>query len=105
MASTSKPGIATANSGGSLTETGIEIRTSDGTADGLLYQPEGNSTWPGVFFFTDISGIRASQRAMAARICSEGYAVLMPNLYYRTDPRRHGPLRCANSANDGKKED
>jgi len=84
MASTSKPGIATANSGGSLTETGIEIRTSDGTADGLLYQPEGNSTWPGVFFFTDISGIRASQRAMAARICSEGYAVLMPNLYYRT---------------------
>jgi len=66
-----------------LTETEIEIHTSHGTADGLLYQPEENGSWPGVFFFTDISGIRASQRAMAARVCSEGYAVLMPNLYYR----------------------
>ena len=67
-----------------MIESEIEIRTLDGTAGGLLYQPEEKGSWPGVFFFTDISGIRASQRAMAARICSEGYAVLMPNLYYRT---------------------
>lgn len=67
-----------------MTESEIEIRTADGTADGLFYQPDGNGLWPGVFFFTDISGIRASQRTMAARICSDGYAVLMPNLYYRT---------------------
>jgi len=67
-----------------LIETEIEIRTPDAAADGLFYQPERNGSWPGVFFFTDISGIRASQRAMAARICSEGYTVAMPNLYYRT---------------------
>jgi carboxymethylenebutenolidase len=67
-----------------LVETEVEIRTPDGTADGLLYQPADNGTSPGVFFFTDIGGIRASQRAMAARICSEGYAVFMPNLFYRT---------------------
>jgi carboxymethylenebutenolidase len=67
-----------------LIESEVEIRTPDGTADGMLYRPEGNGRWPGVFFFTDIGGIRASQRAMAARICSEGYAVLMPNLFYRT---------------------
>lgn len=50
----------------------------------LLYRPEANGHWPGVFFFTDIGGIRASQRAMAARICSEGYTVVLPNLFYRT---------------------
>src|SRR5437667_2582464 len=73
-----------ARSGGRLIETEIEIRTPDGMGDGLFYQPERNGSWPGVFFFTDITGIRTSQRAMAARICSEGYALLMPNLFYRT---------------------
>jgi carboxymethylenebutenolidase len=76
--------VRPARSGGSLTETEIEIRTSDGMAEGLLYQPEGNERWPGVFFLTDIGGIRASQCAMAARICSAGYTVMMPNLFYRT---------------------
>lgn len=66
-----------------MIETEIGIRTLDGTADGLLYLPEEHGRWPGVFFLTDITGIRASQRAMAARICSEGYVVVMPNLYYR----------------------
>jgi carboxymethylenebutenolidase len=65
-------------------EEGVEARTLDGTADGLFYQPETGGSWPGIFFFTDISGIRPCQRAIAARICSEGYAVLMPNLFYRT---------------------
>jgi carboxymethylenebutenolidase len=67
-----------------LIENAVDIRTSDGTAGGLFYQPESNGSWPGVFFLTDIGGIRASQRSMAARICSEGYAVVMPNLFYRT---------------------
>jgi carboxymethylenebutenolidase len=67
-----------------LIEKDLEISTQDGTASGLLYLPEESSNCPGVFFLTDIGGIRASQRAMAARICSEGYAVLMPNVFYRT---------------------
>jgi carboxymethylenebutenolidase len=67
-----------------LIENEVDIRTPDGTAGGLFYQPERNGSWPGVFFLTDIGGIRASQRSMAARICSEGYAVVMPNLFYRT---------------------
>ena len=67
-----------------MTEIEVEIRTSDGLADGLLYQPETDSPSPGVFFLTDIGGIRASQRAMAARLCSEGYSVLLPNIFYRS---------------------
>lgn len=67
-----------------MIEEEVETRTSDGTADGLFYQPERGGSWPGIFFLTDIGGIRPSQRAIAARICSEGYAVFMPNLFYRT---------------------
>src|SRR5215472_14644626 len=66
-----------------MIEQQIETRTPDGTADGLFYQPETGSSRPGIFFLTDIGGIRPSQRAIAARICSEGYAVFMPNLFYR----------------------
>jgi carboxymethylenebutenolidase len=62
----------------------VETQTPDGAADGLFYQPETGGSWPGIFFLTDIAGIRPSQRAIAARICSEGYVVLMPNLFYRT---------------------
>jgi len=70
-------------------ETEIEIRTSDGTSDGVLFRPEGlegAARWPGVIFLTDIGGIRPAQRQMAQRLAGEGYTVLMPNVYYRTAP-------------------
>jgi len=67
-----------------LIERQVEIATPDGVADGLLYLPDAAGSWPGILFLTDIGGIRDSQRAMSARLCSEGYAVLMPNLFYRS---------------------
>ncbi len=62
----------------------IEIRTADGTADGFLYQPEGKDRWPGVIHLTDIGGNRAANRDLSKRLASEGYTVLMPNVFYRT---------------------
>jgi carboxymethylenebutenolidase len=61
----------------------IEIRTPDGAADGFLIQPEKEGRWPGVLYLTDIGGIRDANRAMASRLTAEGYAVLLPNLFYR----------------------
>jgi carboxymethylenebutenolidase len=61
----------------------IEIRTSDGTADGILFRAEGERR-PGVIYLTDIGGIRPSHRAMAKRLAEKGYTVLMPNVFYRT---------------------
>lgn len=62
----------------------IEIRTSDGTADGVLYRAEGERRLPGVIHFTDIGGIRPSHLGMARRLSEVGYAVLVPNVFYRT---------------------
>jgi len=83
-----------------MIEEGIEIRTADGTSDGLLYRPEGERKWPGVILLTDIGGIRAATRDMARRLAAEGYAVLMPNVFYRTGrppvfdfPRKPGEER------------
>jgi carboxymethylenebutenolidase len=67
-----------------MIEEAIEIRTADGTADGFLYRAEGERRLPGVIHLTDIGGIRPSHREMARRLAEKGYAVLMPNVFYRT---------------------
>ena len=66
-----------------MTEQEIQIRTADGTSDGVLYSEDGQRR-PGVIFLTDIGGIRASQRQMAQRLAEVGYTILMPNVFYRT---------------------
>ncbi len=64
-------------------ENRVQIRTPDGTADGLLYHPDGEQR-PGVIHLTDIFGIRPAQSEIAKRLTNEGYAVLVPNIFYRT---------------------
>ena len=61
----------------------VEIRTEDGVAEGFLFRPEGAPV-PGVIHLTDVIGIRASHKDMARRLAGQGYAVLMPNIFYRT---------------------
>jgi carboxymethylenebutenolidase len=71
-------------------ETKLDVAGADGTAEGFLYTPaQGASSrahWPGVLYLTDIWGIRPANQAMAQRVADQGYAVLMPNIFYRTDP-------------------
>src|SRR5271169_2184341 len=66
-----------------MIEKELEILTRDGTSGAVLYFEEGERR-PGAIFLTDIGGIRASQRDMARRLAEAGYAVLMPNAFYRT---------------------
>jgi carboxymethylenebutenolidase len=67
-----------------MVEEKIQIPTATGNTEGILYHPEKEGRWPGVIFYTDIVGIRPSQQQMARRVSEEGYAVLMPNVFYRT---------------------
>lgn len=67
-----------------MIEKEIEVRTPDGVADAVLYDPEGAGPWPGVIHLTDIFGIRAVTRDLSKRIAAEGFTVLLPNVFYRT---------------------
>jgi carboxymethylenebutenolidase len=67
-----------------IIENAVEIPTPDGAADGFLIQPEEAGRWPGVLYLTDIGGIRDANRGMASRLAAEGYAVLLPNIFYRS---------------------
>jgi len=67
-----------------LIESEIETKMADGVADGVFFQPDGKGPFAGVIHLTDIGGIRTSHREMAKRLSSQGYAVLLPNVFYRT---------------------
>jgi carboxymethylenebutenolidase len=65
-----------------LTETDVEIKTPDGTADCAFIHPE-SGAHAAVIIWPDAFGLRPSMRAMARRIATEGYSVLVPNPFYR----------------------
>jgi carboxymethylenebutenolidase len=64
-------------------QTTVQITTADGTADAYLVKPEGDGPFPGVLMFMDAFGLRPRLAEMAGRIAERGYAVLVPNLFYR----------------------
>ena len=67
-----------------MTTSTIDILTADGTAKAFLVKPDGGARgMPGVILYMDAFGPRAALHDMAERIASEGYAVLVPDLFYR----------------------
>ncbi|MDL4864443.1 dienelactone hydrolase family protein, partial [Halomonas elongata] len=62
----------------------IDIPAADGTIDALIFTPDNaDGPLPAVVLFTDIGGLRPCYHEKAQRIADNGYAVLMPNIYYR----------------------
>lgn len=63
------------------------VPTTDGDCPVTLHLPdEGPGPWPAVILYPDAGGTRETMRAMADRLATlgEGYAVLLPDVYYRT---------------------
>lgn len=69
-----------------MTAQQIAIKTEDGTADSHFFLPPGSGRHPAVLFYMDGLGLRQALFDMAERLAVNGYAVLLPNMYYR-----HGP--------------
>lgn len=66
-----------------MSESKINIKTADGNCDCYTYTAPGDAPAPGIILYMDGVGIRPELRAMAQRLASNGYFVLLPNLYYR----------------------
>jgi carboxymethylenebutenolidase len=77
-------GLATsARAATRVMERDVEVKTPDGTADGVLFHPEGKGAWPAVLIWPDVVSLRPVFREMGRRLAGEGYVVFVPNLYYR----------------------
>lgn len=66
-----------------LTRTHPDVPTPDGPADAYLVRPAGPGPHPAVLVFMDAIGLRPRMEEMADRIAAQGYAVLVPNLFFR----------------------
>jgi carboxymethylenebutenolidase len=63
----------------------IDLKTGDGVLDLHVFTPDsGAGPWPAVVLYMDAFGVRPELAGMAQRLASNGYAVALPNLYYRT---------------------
>lgn len=65
------------------TESEVEIKTPDGTADAYIVHP-GAGKHPGVLIWPDIFGLRPTFRQMGKRLAEAGYSVVVVNPFYRT---------------------
>jgi carboxymethylenebutenolidase len=84
--------VASAALAAEVVETDVTITTADGVCDAAFFHPAGKGKWPGVVIFTDILGLRPAFRDMGKRMAAQGYAVVVPNPFYRT---RKAPVLSA----------
>ena len=84
VAATSLPAAAVP-AGPPVVEKNVTIQTPDGTCNAAWFHPaEGKH--PGVILWPDAFGLRPSMRDMGRRLAADGYAVLVPNPFYRVGP-------------------
>ena len=68
-----------------------DIQTRDGEMETFIVHPE-RGLHPAVVLLMDAPGIREELYDMARRLCSVGYYVVLPNLYYRAGKdTKYGP--------------
>jgi carboxymethylenebutenolidase len=63
----------------------LQIETADGRCPTHVHHPEESGPWPGVIVYMDAIGIRPAMMEIAERIASDGYYVLLPDLFYRVE--------------------
>ncbi|MHB1205764.1 MAG: dienelactone hydrolase family protein [Rhodospirillaceae bacterium] len=64
-------------------EQDIQIKTPDGMAEAYFVHPSAGKA-PAVLVWPDAFGLRPAFKQMGKRLAESGYAVLVPNPYYRT---------------------
>jgi len=62
----------------------VPVETDDGTCRATLHVADPVHARPGVLYYPDAGGVRETFAAMADRLAAQGYAVLLPDIYYRT---------------------
>ncbi len=64
----------------------VDIKTRDGICPSYVYRPTGSGPWPAVLVYMDGIGIRPAMLELGERLATQGYFVLLPDLFYRSGP-------------------
>ncbi len=60
------------------------VTTQDGDCTVKLFTPDGEGPWPAIVMYPDAGGARDTFYEMATQLAESGYAVLLPDVYYRS---------------------
>jgi carboxymethylenebutenolidase len=82
-----------------VTESEVEIKTPDGTADCYFVHPTRGKA-PAVLVWPDIFGLRPAFRKMGKRLAESGYSVLVVNPFYRDKKAPTAPAGGATPIQD-----
>ncbi len=61
----------------------VTVTTPDGSCPVTLHTPNGTGPWPAVIMYPDAGGVRPTFQDMADTLAGFGYAVLLPDVFYR----------------------
>ena len=83
------PALAASGASRAVKSHDVLVPMAEGTtADAVLFHPESegkhSNRWPAVLVWPDILGLRPVFREMGQRLAAEGYTVLVPNPFYRS---------------------
>jgi carboxymethylenebutenolidase len=81
-----------------MSEEKVSIKTADGACDSYVYSGPGDAPAPAVILYMDGLGIRSELRGMAQRLSSNGYFILLPNMFYRAGEQ--APFDAATALSD-----
>ena len=66
-----------------MNEEFIDLQTQDGIMPTFTCWPDGDGPYPAIVFYMDAPAIREELYDMARRMASDGYYVILPDLFYR----------------------
>jgi len=69
-----------------MSMTQVAIPTPDGDARAYFFLPDGAGPWPAVIFYMDGPAIRPALFQMCERLAGAGYAVVLPDMFWRAGP-------------------
>ena len=73
-----------------MAEEKVTITTADGDCPAYVFTPDEPGRHPGTILYMDAFGMRPTIIEMGRRLASDGYVVLVPDLFYRAG--EYGPL-------------
>ena len=74
-----------------MKESKVSLATADGECPVYVFAPDDGVKHPGAILYTDAFGIRPPSLEMGRRLASNGYVVLVPDIFYRYGD--YGPLK------------
>ncbi len=69
-----------------ISETFVDLETSQGVMRTHLFWPEGDGRHPGVIFYSEIFQMTGPIQRMAAALSGMGYVVAVPEVYHEYEP-------------------